>query len=233
MSSRARLATCLFLLLAVAMAMGGCGGDSGSGGNGTGAGSASDDAAATGDVDPEVAAREGTYDEPPDERLDPDTTYTVNVETTKGEFDIVLDQEAGPIAAANFAFLVREGFYDGVPFHRVIEGFMVQAGDPTGTGTGGPGYAIEDDEVSGSYSRGTVAMANAGPDTAGSQFFIVQGRDVEQRLPKAYAIFGEVDEEGMEVVDEIASVEVTTGPNGEKSRPVEPVLIEKMELEES
>lgn len=183
-------------------------------------------------VEEEVAAREGMYDAPPQERLEPGRTYVVHVKTTKGSFDIVLDQESAPVAAANFAFLVREGFYDGVIFHRVIDGFMVQTGDPSGTGTGGPGYAIEDDPVEGSYSRGVVAMANAGPGTAGSQFFIVQGTEVDRQLGKDYAIFGRVDEQGMRVVDEIAAVDVTTSPNGERSQPTEPVLIEEMELEE-
>lgn len=236
----------LLLLLAAALLASGCGSDDG----GSGDGDAGDSAAETEASDEEgsdeecteagevempddLAEREDMYDAPPCRELDPDTTYTVTVTTSEGTFDITLDQEAGPTAAANFAFLVEEGFYDGVGFHRIIKDFMVQTGDPTGTGTGGPGYSIEDDEVDGSYDRGTVAMANAGPDTGGSQFFIVHGTGVDETLGKDYSIFGTVDDAGMKVVDKIASVKVTTSPNGEPSQPVKTVRIEKMELTES
>ena len=102
----------------------------------------------------------------------------------------------------NFVFLARDGFYDGVVFHRVIEGFMIQGGDPTGTGRGGPGYKFRDEtEGSGSYSRGTVAMANAGPNTNGSQFFICHN---DAGLPHSYTIFGKVTS-GMDAVDAIAT----------------------------
>ena len=102
---------------------------------------------------------------------------------TAGDFDITVDQKAGPIAAANFVSLVERGFYDGVVFHRVIEDFMVQTGDPRGDGTGGPGYAIDDDPVKQPYRIGSVAMANAGPDTGGSQFFIIHGEQGVQLPP--------------------------------------------------
>jgi peptidylprolyl isomerase len=193
--------------------------------------SASDDAAGGGgEVDEDVAARNDKYDKAPTTKLDPAKKYTVHMKTSKGTFDIVLDQKAGPIAAANFAFLVKEGFYDGIVFHRVIKDFMVQTGDPTGTGTGGPGYSIKDDKVEGSYTRGTVAMANAGPDTGGSQFFIIHQ---DYQLPPDYAIFGHVDEAGMKVVDKIASVEVGPGGDGAMSAPVETVKIISATLEES
>jgi cyclophilin family peptidyl-prolyl cis-trans isomerase len=205
------------LLLLAALLLAGCGSSDDDGGSD--AGSKSDakvDAA-------EVADRADSYEAPPTTKLDPDLEHVVRMETDKGTFDIDLDPKAAPIAAANFAFLVGEGYYDGITFHRVIKDFMVQAGDPLGTGTGGPGYTLKDDPVRGDYVRGTVAMANAGPDTGGSQFFIVHGTNVD--LPKAYVIFGSVDEEGMEVVDEIAAVEVEPGPTGEPSSPVEPVRI--------
>lgn len=124
----------------------------------------------------------------------------VRITTTVGDIVIQLDRDAGPNAASNFAYLVREGFYDGLIFHRVIPGFMIQGGDPTGTGMGGPGYKFADDTVQGEYSKGTVAMANAGPNTNGSQFFIM----VENNpLPPAYSIFGRVVE-GQDVADAIS-----------------------------
>ena len=232
----------LALVLAAAMLASACGGGDGAedaGGGSTEIEPASDSDADDGGsdgglaIDEEVSARADSYEAAPKKRLDPKKTYIVHVSTNKGDFDITLDPKAGPIAAANFAFLVKEGYYDGVVFHRIIKDFMVQTGDPTGTGTGGPGYSIKDDKVTGAYERGTVAMANAGPDTGGSQFFIVHGTTVDQMLGKDYAIFGKVDAKGMEVVDEIADVEVTAGPSGEQSQPTETVKIEKMELEVS
>jgi cyclophilin family peptidyl-prolyl cis-trans isomerase len=217
----------LALLIAALLLAAGCGGADEPDGNGP-------DPDPSGEVadrdDDEVRARADSYDEPPTERLDPSGEYVVRMETSKGSFDIEVDPEAAPIAAANFVFLVREGFYDGIIFHRVMEGFMVQAGDPLGDGTGGPGYRLQDDPVRGSYSRGTVAMANAGPNTGGSQFFIVHGTNVS--LPKDYVIFGRVDDAGMNVVDEIAGVEVEASPSGEPSRPVERVVIQRATLAE-
>ncbi len=217
--------TCVLALVLAA----GCGDDADSDAESTD----SEPAAATedGDSDSDVAARADSYDEAPSERLDADGTYVVRMETSEGDFDIRVLPESAPIAASNFVFLVKEGFYDGITFHRVIDGFMVQAGDPLGDGTGGPGYQLEDDPVKGSYKRGTVAMANAGPNTGGSQFFIVQGTNVDESLSKDYVIFGSVDEEGMKVVDKIAAVEVEPGPSGEPSSPVEDVVIERATLE--
>ncbi len=223
----------LALLAAAALLAAGCGDDSGDsdgGGSGGSSESESDSDAEGGGED--VAARDGKYDAPPTLKLDPGTKYVVEMKTNKGTFDINVDPKAGPIAAANFVFLVEEGFYDGVPFHRVIKDFMIQGGDPTGTGLGGPGYDLKDDPVKGAYTRGTVAMANAGPDTGGSQFFIVHGPDAAT-LPKDYIIFGKVDEQGMEVVDEIADVEVEPSANGEPSQPVEEIVIESATLKES
>ena len=222
----------LLLVLAAALLAAGCGGDSGSD-DGGGAEQASSSEAEGGGSAEDVAERDGMYDEPPTEKLDPEKTYVVAVETNKGTFDLTVDPKAAPIAAANFVFLVKEGFYDGTVFHRIIKDFMIQGGDPTGTGIGGPGYELTDDPVKGEYSRGTVAMANAGPDTGGSQFFIVQGTNVAATLPKDYVIFGRVDEDGMKVVDEIAEVEVETSPNGEPSQPVDEVKIIEATLTES
>lgn len=231
-STLARRALVLLLLVpALSLLVAACGDDD-SGSDGGSSSTTKVDSASSSVAD-EVAARNDSYDAAPTEKLDPSKTYVVHLETSKGDFDITVDPKAAPIAAANFVFLVKEGFYDGITFHRVIDGFMVQAGDPLGDGTGGPGYELKDDPVKGSYKRGTVAMANAGPDTGGSQFFIVQGTTVDETLPKDYVIFGSVDEAGMKVVDTIAGVDVEPGPSGEPSKPVDPITIDKATLQES
>jgi peptidyl-prolyl cis-trans isomerase B (cyclophilin B) len=124
----------------------------------------------------------------------------IRIATTKGEivFEVLADE--APKAASNMIALARAGYYDGITFHRVVPDFVIQGGDPTGTGTGGPGYRFEDEPVSLDYERGIVAMANAGPDTNGSQFFIVL-KD-QPSLPKLYTVFGRVTS-GIEVVDAI------------------------------
>lgn len=131
------------------------------------------------------------------------TNKQVRITTDKGDIVFRLDPVAGPLAARNFFSLAQRGYYDGVVFHRVDKvpaPFVIQGGDPTGTGNGGPGYQFPDDPVTGTYAAGTVAMANAGPDTNGSQFFIVLAD--QPLLPKNYSIFGQVTS-GMEVVDQI------------------------------
>lgn len=160
-----------------------------------------------------------------------DTTETVNemakkvkLETTMGDIVIELADNM-PITAGNFEKLVRDGFYDGVIFHRIIEGFMIQGGDPTGTGTGGPGYKIKDEFAPGNRNdRGTISMANAGPNTGGSQFFLnlVNNNFLDDKHP----VFGKVVE-GMDVVDKMGAVE--TGPG---DRPVEEVKIVKASIVE-
>jgi peptidylprolyl isomerase len=129
----------------------------------------------------------------------------------------------------NFVFLAREGFYDGVTFHRIMKDFMVQAGDPSGNGSGGPGYRFADEPVTRSYTKGTLAMANSGPDTNGSQFFIVHAANAS--LPSSYTIFGEVAS-GIDVLDVIASTRVGLSPHGEASVPLEQIIIESIEIEE-
>jgi cyclophilin family peptidyl-prolyl cis-trans isomerase len=178
--------------------------------------------------DAEVAKRADKYSKTPGTPLDKGTTYVVEVKTTDGSFDITIDQKEGPIAAANFVGLVKDGFYDGIKFHRVIKGFMVQTGDPTGTGTGGPGYTIKDDTVTESYKPGVVAMANAGPDTGGSQFFIVQGSGVD--LPPSYSVFGHVDAAGLKTIDKIANAQVEAGADGANSSPKDAIYIESAKL---
>jgi cyclophilin family peptidyl-prolyl cis-trans isomerase len=130
-------------------------------------------------------------------------TRTVTIGTELG--DIVLDVEAdlGPRAAGNFVALAECGFYEGTAFHRLVPGFVIQGGDPAGDGTGGPGYAFANDPVTVAYDRGVVAMANAGRDTNGSQFFIVLD-DLGDGLPPDYSVFGRVTS-GMDVVDALAA----------------------------
>jgi len=159
--------------------------------------------------------------------IDPSKTYIATLHTSAGDIIIQLDTQATPITANNFVFLAQQGFYDQTIFHRVINGFMIQGGDPQGDGTGGPGYKFPDEPITNEYDRGTVAMANSGPNTNGSQFFIMHQNNP---LPKNYVIFGHVIQ-GLEVVDAIASAPVVSGPNGEKSQPVSPVIINSVSLE--
>ena len=170
-----------------------------------------------------------SWPQPPEMEIDPDKQYTATVKTSDGSITIRLLPDEAPQTVNNFVFLARHGFYDGVIFHRVINGFMVQTGDPTGTGSGGPGYQFRDEPVRRQYTKGTVAMANAGPNTNGSQFFIVHGANVG--LPPNYTIFGEVTD-GMASVDAIATAPTARGAGGEQSRPVNPVRIESVSVQE-
>ena len=160
--------------------------------------------------------------------IDSGRAYTATITTSEGDITVSLLSQEAPNTVNNFVFLARQGFYDGVIFHRVIKGFMIQTGDPTGTGSGGPGYKFADEPVKRRYTRGTVAMANAGPNTNGSQFFIVHGQDVG--LPSNYTIFGEVTG-GMEMVDKIATAPMR--PGGEGSSPVNPARILSVSIQES
>ena len=144
--------------------------------------------------------------------------------TDKGDIVVDLFTEGAPKAAGNFLDLAKKGFYDGVIFHRIVPGFVIQGGDPTGTGRGGPGYQFADEPFKGDYYRGTLAMANAGPNTNGSQFFICLADLSGGKLPKNYTIFGSVTK-GMDVVDAIAA-----GRTGAQDRPVEPVKIQKVTI---
>jgi cyclophilin family peptidyl-prolyl cis-trans isomerase len=143
-----------------------------------------------------------TYDRPPEMALDPNRDYYANLVTEKGTVRIRLFAERAPETVNNFVFLAREGYFDGTTFHRVIEGFMAQGGDPTGTGTGGPGYSIRDEfHPNLRHDRpGILSMANRGPNTGGSQFFITHA--ATPWLDDRHAVFGEVVE-GMEVVNAI------------------------------
>jgi len=164
-------------------------------------------------------------------KIDANKQYTARITTTLGEMNADLLAKEVPQTVNNFVFLAREGFYDGVKFHRIIKGFMVQTGDPQGDGSGGPGYTFADEPVSSNYDRGVLAMANRGPNTNGSQFFIVQGDDVNLRLPKNYTIFGKVTQ-GLDVLDQIASVPVAASSRGEASVPQSDVRITKVAIDE-
>ena len=163
----------------------------------------------------------------PDMVIDPSKRYTATMSTSMGDLVIALDAVAAPKTVNNFVFLAREGYYDGVIFHRIIQGFMCQGGDPTGTGRGGPGYKFADElPRPGQYEVGSVAMANAGPNTKGSQFFIVSGPS-GVGLPPQYSLFGKVVK-GLEVVAEMEKVK--TGPG---DKPVQDLTINSVEITEA
>ncbi|HTK33570.1 MAG TPA: peptidylprolyl isomerase [Candidatus Paceibacterota bacterium] len=155
--------------------------------------------------------------------------HTVTIETNKGTIVFETYDNDAPKTVANFISLANKGFYNNLIFHRVIEGFMIQGGDPTGTGTGGPGYQFADelspntDSYKAGYVRGVVAMANAGPNTNGSQFFIMQK---DTPLPHKYSIFGKVIS-GMDVVDAIAATQVNAS-----DRPLQDVVMKKVTVAE-
>lgn len=134
--------------------------------------------------------------------IDPDATFEVTIATTKGDIVMALDAKLAPISVNNFVVQARAGFYDGLKFHRVVPGFVIQGGDPDGTGRGGPGYKFDDEPVQGAYTLGAVAMANAGPNTNGSQFFICI-EDCQTKLQPLYNLFGHVTS-GIEVAQSIA-----------------------------
>jgi cyclophilin family peptidyl-prolyl cis-trans isomerase len=140
------------------------------------------------------------YSQPPEMQIETNRTYRVLIKTNKGDIKLELNPAEAPLTVNNFVVLARDGFYDGVVFHRVEPRFVIQGGDPTGTGRGGPGYRFNDEPVKRPYRAGTVAMANAGPNTNGSQFFICL--EDQPSLPPNYTIFGDTIS-GMDVVRSI------------------------------
>jgi len=159
----------------------------------------------------------------PEQVLDDATRHNATLSTSKGDISLQLYSNEAPVAANSFAFLANKEFYDGTIIHRIVPGFVIQMGDPTGTGTGGPGYRFDDELASArnrGYARGTLAMANAGPNTNGSQFFICLD---DVGLPPNYTVFGEVTD-GMDVVDAIAAVQT----RGE--RPVDDVVVTSVRM---
>jgi peptidyl-prolyl cis-trans isomerase B (cyclophilin B) len=223
------------LLCALAVAVAGCGGDDSSDASSTTSASA-DSAAATQkqgvcrDVD-QPAPRDGGGQHKPGKPLDDSKTYTVLLQTSCGSFTIRLDQKTSPNAAASFASLARNGFFDNTIFHRIVPGFVIQAGDPTVTGSGGPGYSTHDNvPKSTSYGPGAVAMAKAGNEpagTAGSQFFVVTGAG--SGLTPDYAPLGRVTS-GMKVVQAIGKL--GDPASGSAGTPLQSVVIEKATVRE-
>ena len=141
------------------------------------------------------------WSKPPEMQIDPDTIYQVTIATDKGDILLELDPKLAPNSVNNFVALARKGYYDGLTFHRVVDGFVIQGGCPEGSGRGGPGYKFADEPVKGDYEVGAVAMANAGPNTNGSQFFICL-EDLRGKLDKNYNLFG-YTVDGMDVVKKV------------------------------
>jgi cyclophilin family peptidyl-prolyl cis-trans isomerase len=171
------------------------------------------------------SAQQRKFDGEPPVIIDSDKRYVATMVTSHGTMVIALDPLAAPKAVNSFVFLARYHYYDGIVFHRIIPGFVLQGGDPTGTGSGGPGYRFADElPAAGRYKVGSFAMANAGPDTNGSQFFVISGPD-GVRLPPLYSLFGEVVS-GLDVVEKIDAVGSRSGT------PKERVMIESVTVEE-
>ena len=164
-------------------------------------------------------------------KLDPTKTYDVIIQTSCGSFTIRLDVKTSPATAASFASLAKRGFFDDTVFHRIVPGFVIQGGDPTGTGTGGPGYSTVDrPPADTTYTTGVVAMAKTAqeaPGTSGSQFYVVTGQDAQ--LPPEYALLGKVVK-GVEVTQEIG--ELGDPASGGSGTPTQPVVIEKATVRE-
>jgi cyclophilin family peptidyl-prolyl cis-trans isomerase len=166
------------------------------------------------------------FDAAPPMIIDSAKTYTATMVTSHGTMEILLDPLAAPVTVNSFVYLARWHYFDGVVFHRVIPGFVLQGGDPTGTGTGGPGYRFNDElPKPGRYELGSLAMANAGPHTNGSQFFVISGPD-GMRLPPLYALFGKVVK-GLDVVAVINDLGSKSG------QPRERIVIESVTVSEA
>jgi peptidylprolyl isomerase len=170
------------------------------------------------------APKQQKFAEAPEMGIDPSKRYTVTMETSMGSLVIALDPIAAPRTVNNFVYLAAQHYYDGVIFHRIISGFMCQGGDPDGSGRGGPGYKFGDElPKPGKYQIGSVAMANAGPNTNGSQFFIVSGPS-GCGLPPLYSLFGQVVK-GLDIVEMMQNV-----PTGPGDRPKTDVVIKSVAI---
>lgn len=172
------------------------------------------------------------YTNPPPMTIDPKKTYIASIATDKGTMAVKLFASETPATVNNFVFLAHEGFYNNTIFHRIIKGFMIQGGDPLGTGMGGPGYKFADEKITRDYTRGIIAMANSGPNTNGSQFFIMHAN---YPLPQQYVIFGAIDPTdaaSLATLDAIAKAPVTDNGTGEMSKPVTPTVLQSIKIEE-
>jgi peptidylprolyl isomerase len=168
--------------------------------------------------------RQTTFAEAPPMCIDPAKDYVAEMVTSMGTLTIALDAVAAPKTVNSFVFLARYHYYDGIIFHRIINGFVCQGGDPTGTGRGGPGYRFDDElPKKGRYEIGSLAMANAGPNTNGSQFFLISGPQ-GAGLPPNYSLFGKVVK-GLDIVDAMQRVETDRGDKPRKDVVIESVTI--------
>ena len=175
--------------------------------------------------DGDVSGEKKKYDKPPEMKIDKEKKYTATIETEAGTMVAELYPKIAPQTVNSFVFLAREGFYEGVIFHRVIPGFMIQGGDPTGTGTGGPGYELKAEFNDTKHERGVLSMArSADPDSAGSQFFVMHAS--APHLDGKYTAFGKVTK-GLETIDKIVNAPADAG-----DRPTNPVKIKKITIEE-
>ena len=173
----------------------------------------------------DVSKDKKQYDKPGDMKIDPAKTYTATIDTDAGTMVAELYPKLAPKTVNSFVFLAREGFYDNVIFHRVIPGFMIQGGDPTGTGTGGPGYSVPAEFNATKHERGILSMARTSdPNSAGSQFFVMH--DTAPHLDNQYTVFGKVTQ-GQETIDKIVNA-----PKGAGDRPTNPVKIKTIKIEE-
>jgi cyclophilin family peptidyl-prolyl cis-trans isomerase len=218
--------------IALVGVLGACGPNATAQPNATGAkGSAAQSAGSKPGDAVSFAVRSGVvkqYSAPPPMQVDQNKQYAATIETSLGSMKAELFVQDAPVTVNNFVFLARDGYYDGVAFHRLIKGFMAQTGDPKGDGTGGPGYRFQDEPVTRKYERGTLAMANAGANTNGSQFFIIHQ---DYPLQPNYTIFGKVNE-GLDALDKILNVPVRNSPRGEPSVPTQEVRITSVSIEE-
>jgi cyclophilin family peptidyl-prolyl cis-trans isomerase len=191
------------------------------------------------DRKPETNTKRPTFDKPPGMTVDPTKRYTATLDTSCGKITADLDVKTAPKTVNNFVFLARKGFYDGLTWHRVAKDFVIQGGDPKGTGSGGPGYQFGDELPSDGYKLGSLAMANSGPDTNGSQFFIVTGSNgtalpngqVTEGLEDNYSRFGQVTE-GLEVAQKMESYAPDV-QGRQDGPPIRPLYIFKVEITES
>ncbi len=168
---------------------------------------------------------ERTYSQAPDMQIDTNKTYSAKFETSLGDFEVELFDNDAPKTVNNFVVLAKDGFYDGLTFHRIIDDFMIQGGDPQGTGSGGPGYQFEDEINDHKLVKGVLAMANSGEDTNGSQFFIVT-KDATDWLDGKHTAFGNVTN-GLDVVMNISKAETDSN-----DKPIQTVTINKITIEE-
>jgi cyclophilin family peptidyl-prolyl cis-trans isomerase len=215
----------LALLLALVLGVAACGGDSE--GDATPEPEPPSAAETAGCEQVEAPSPKDEGDLPkPKERLKPGGTYTATVVTSCGEFEIALDAKRAPRTGGSFKYLADKGFYDGLTFHRIVAGFVIQGGDPKGDGTGGPGYTVVEKPPGGlAYTKGVVAMAKGGaepPGASGSQWFVVTAEDAQ--LPPDYALVGKVTS-GQDVVDKIGAV-----PTTPDEQPTDPVVIRSVKV---